>query len=83
MVALSLEMEEVLQQVKSWPAESRIALIRGVLETLSPGSQTPSAGLRGPSAKLVLGLWNVGDTAPTDAECEQILVKELSRKYAS
>ena len=83
MVALSLEMEEVLQQVKSWPTEIRIALIRRVLDTLSPGLQTPSPGSRGPSAQQVLGLWDVGDDAPTDAECEQILAEELVRKHAS
>ncbi len=83
MAALSPEVEEVVQQVKSWPAETRIALARRVLETLDAGSSISTAGFKGPPAQQVLGLWNPGSTAPTEAECDQILADELRSKHAS
>ena len=83
MVALSPEVEEVVQHVKSWPAETRIALARRVLETLDAGASISTAGFKGPPAQQVLGLWNPGGTAPTDEECDQILADELRSKHAS
>ena len=83
MVALSREVEDFLQQVQSWPAENRLALVRRVLETLEVKSTTASGVLKGPSSQQVLGLWNSGGTAPTDEECDQILAEELLRKHAS
>ena len=83
MVASNLEMESVFQQVKSWPAESRIALARRVLETLDADSSPTAVGLKGPSSEQVLGLWNPGMPAPTDTETDRILAEELQRKHAS
>jgi len=83
MVASNAEVESVLQQVKSWPAESRIALARRVLETVEVDSKSVTRELKGPSSEQVLGLWNPGIAAPTDEECAQILAEELRRKHAS
>ena len=83
MVALSPEVEEVVEQIKLWPAETRIALARRVLETLDTGSTISNAGFKGPPAEQVLGLWNPSGTAPTDEECDRILADELRRKHAS
>ncbi len=83
MVALSFEVEEVVEQIRSWPPETRIALARRVLETLDGGSSTAPAGFKGPPAQQVLGLWNPAGTAPTDDECDHILADELRRKHAS
>jgi hypothetical protein len=82
-MALSFEVEEVVKQIRSWPAETRIALARRVLETLDGGSNTVLAGFKGPPAQQVLGMWNPGGTAPTDDECDHILADELRRKHAS
>ena len=79
MASLSLEVEEVLRQVKSWSAETRIVLARRVLETLDVASTITNEGLKSPPAQQVLGLWNPVGTAPTDQECEQILAEELQR----
>ncbi len=83
MVASSLEVELVLQQVKTWPAESRIALARRVLETLSPDSSTAVGSVKGPASESVLGLWNPGTSTLSDDECDDILADELQRKHAS
>ena len=58
MVALSPEVEEVVEQIKLWPAENRIALARRVLETLDGALNLATAGFKGPPTQQVLGLWN-------------------------
>lgn len=84
MISLIDDLEKVVQQVKSWPAETRIALARRVLETLEISQEVATEGLRGPSTRQVIGLWNpAGGTAPTDQECEEILAEELIRKHSS
>ena len=83
MVTLSSEVEEVVDQIKSWPAQTRIALARRVLETLDADSGHSPAKLKGPPAQQVLGLWNPSGTALTDEECDAILAEELRRKHAS
>ena len=83
MVAMSLEVEQVLKQVKSWPVETRIVLARRLLETLDGGERSTPGELKGPPSQQVLGLWNPGGAAPTDEECAQILAEELRRKHAS
>ena len=83
-MALNSKVEEVVEQIKSWPMETRIALARRVLETLEVGSHASPAGCKGPSAQQVLGLWNPsGGAAPTDDQCDDILADELRRKHAS
>ncbi len=83
MVASNPEVESVLRQVKSWSAESRIALARRVLESVELESPNVTGGLKGKSSEQVLGMWSPGTSAPTDEECNQILADELSRKHAS
>lgn len=83
MVASNPEVESVLRQVKSWSAESRIALARRVLESIELESPNGTKGLKGKSSEQVLGMWSLGTAAPTDDECDQILADELSRKHAS
>lgn len=83
MVISRSEVDEVLLQVQSWPAQVRLLLARRVLETLSPGELNTSTELKGPPAQQVLGLWNLGGTAPTDEKCQEILVEELQRKHSA
>jgi hypothetical protein len=82
MVALNSEMEAVVEQVKSWPPETRIALARRVLETLEPRG-APSRTERGYSAEEVIARLKMPQPAPSDAECQQILEEELARKYGA
>lgn len=80
-VASNSEVESVLQLVKAWPAESRIALARRVLESIEQESST--SGLKGESSDRILGIWSTGEAAPSDEECDRILAEELERKHAS
>lgn len=81
MVASNSEVESVLQQVKAWPAESRIALARRVLESIE--QESLATGLKGESSDRVLGIWATDKAAPSDDECARILAEELERKHAS
>ena len=83
MVAMTLEVEQILTQVKSWPVETRIVLARRLLETLDAEATSTGGEFKGPPAQQVLGLWNPGGPAPSDEECAQILAEELRRKHAS
>ena len=83
MVAMGSSVEAVIAQVKLWPAESRIALARRVLETLEGERLSPSSGTKGPPSRNVLGLWSPGGMAATDEECDEIIAAELSRKRGS
>ena len=83
MVAPNAEVEAVVQQVKFWPAETRIALARRVLETLESGSAVSTGARKGPPASQVLGVWSPEGAVPTDEQCDQILVEELQKKYGA
>jgi hypothetical protein len=80
MVASNFQLEELVEQVKSWPAETRIILARRVLETLEEPPRKP-ARMR-PTVDEFRGMLRTDGMAPTDEECEAILVEELTRKYS-
>ena len=70
---------EVLNRVRLEPAETRLALIHRVLETLQRDLGTRPAEKR--SLKTLLGLLQPAGPTPSDEECERILEEELMRKY--
>ena len=80
-VASNSEVESVLQLVKAWPAESRIALARRVLESIE--QESLSTGLKGEPSDRILGIWSSGESAPSDEECDRILAEEFEGKHAS
>jgi hypothetical protein len=81
MVALKVEVEEVLKRVESWPAATRLVFARRVLETLD---HEPEEALkrRGAPVEEILGLLATGGPVPNDEECQRILEEELLKKYA-
>ena len=80
MVISDTEIDTVLKQVESWPAESRIKFVRRVMETLE---YSPARRSRGSTSAEVLGILNPsGATPPDDEECARILAEELERKYS-
>jgi hypothetical protein len=83
MVATNPQLEDVLQRVKTWPAEARLALAKKILETLEAESRPSSMPGRGVPVDHVLGLWSTTSPPPTDEECDRILAEELQRKHAS
>jgi hypothetical protein len=69
-------------QVKTWPAETRIALARRVLEAFE-AAQKPPRPERGYSAEEVISRLKMPQPAPNDAECQQILEEESARKHGA
>jgi hypothetical protein len=82
MVAIAARLEEVVEQVKSWPAEDRITLARRVLETLEAEPAKASTP-RGPALDQVLGLWQPTGPIPDDEECRQTVMDHRLQKYGS
>ena len=82
MVAPNIEMEELLKQVESWPAATRLKFARRLLESLE---RTPEAlqKRRGAPVEEVLGLLASGGPVPNDEECQRILEEELLKKYGT
>jgi hypothetical protein len=80
MVALNLEFEEVLWQVRSWPATARRDLARRLLESLEKSTEADGGESRGYPSHEVLGLLATSAGVPDDVECRRILEEELIRK---
>jgi hypothetical protein len=80
MVALNLEFEEVLRQVRSWPAAARRDLAQRLLESLENSAEADRGERRGYPSREVLGLLSSSAGRPDDAECRRILEEELIRK---
>jgi hypothetical protein len=70
----SPEVSEIVDRVRSWPRECRVALARRILETLeSPRVSTPARTM---SLNEVVGLLKTDAPPPDDEQCEQILAEE-------
>ena len=67
----------VLDTVREWPIENRLALVQDVLKTLQP---TPSHPRRDTLSKA-LGLLATSEPAPSDAHIEQWLDERRMEKY--
>jgi hypothetical protein len=72
-------MNEVWEQVRSWPSAPRITLARRILESLD----TTSGPVGRPRASLknLLGLLKTDAPPPTDEKCRSILEEELIAKH--
>jgi hypothetical protein len=53
-IAEATELTDVLDRVKTWPVESRIALVKQVLETLTTVTSGMSSVRRGRSAAEII-----------------------------
>jgi hypothetical protein len=77
--AESSEMVDVLNRVRDWPLDMRMALARRILETAErPAILEPPRTL---SLDQVIGILKTDAPAPTDDECERIIEEERMRKY--
>jgi hypothetical protein len=77
------ETAAILDRVRNWPAESRLALAQKILGTLG-GDLRPDVEPRpkGTLADLV-GLLKTDGPPPTDEEIAQMLHDERMRRYGS
>jgi hypothetical protein len=77
--AESSEMVDVLNRVKDWPPDMRMALARRLLDTAErPAILEPPRTL---SLDQVIGILKTDAPAPTDDECDRIIEEERMRKY--
>jgi hypothetical protein len=79
----SKEIAEVLSRIRSWPAATRVALARRILETLEspPVEQPPPPLPRGPSAAEIAAMFKTEKPAPDDATVKQWIDEHRMEKY--
>lgn len=70
------EVQEIVDRVRSWPADARIGLAEEILATVPERRRTRPTG----SLRNLLGLLRGAGSAPNDAECRRILEDELLRR---
>ncbi len=77
-----LQVADIIECVKTWPATMRVTLARRILETIdAPSVPEPVRRQRGPTAAEVAAMFKIDKPAPSDEECQRILEEELSEKY--
>ena len=69
--------QEIVDQIRDWPAEARRELAADILSTLRPSTSRGT----GKSLKSLLGLMRTVNRPPDDAEFRAILEDELIRKH--
>jgi hypothetical protein len=79
--AEATELTDVLDRVKTWPVENRIALVKQVLETLTPATSGRSSVPRGPSAAEIIEVFKSDRPPPDDATVRQWIDEYRMEKY--
>jgi hypothetical protein len=80
-IAEATDLTDVLDRVKTWPVESRIALVKRVLETLTPATSGPSSVRRGRSAAEIIETFESDRPPPDDATVRQWIDEHRMEKY--
>jgi hypothetical protein len=75
-VGTSAELQEIVDRVRLWPADSRLELARGILSTIRQSRVPPQSTLRD-----LLGLIPVTGSAPDDADCRALVEDALLEKH--
>jgi hypothetical protein len=74
---LNADVREIVDRVRSWPADARIELAQEILSTVPARDRPRPKG----SLQNLLGLLRGAGPPPDDAECRRILEAELLRKH--
>lgn len=75
------EIGEVVNKVRTWSTEKRLALTQQILQTLSRDLGRLSSPHK--TLKDLLGLLKSENLPLSDAECEKIIEEERVRKYTA
>ena len=75
----NVQYRTVVEQVKDWPADKRLALVQDILCTLKPNLVVP--GLQEETLDKALGLLASQQPAPTDETVQQWLRERRMEKY--
>jgi hypothetical protein len=78
------EYREILDRIAGWPPAARLALLRDVLDTLTPEvptvvRQAPRSGR--PTLEEVVGLLKTDELPPTDEQVKQWLEQRRIERY--
>ena len=79
--AEATELTDVLDRVKTWPVENRIALVKQVLQTLTPATSGRSSVPRGPTAAEIIEVFKSDRPPPDDATVRQWIHDHRMEKY--
>lgn len=79
------EIQQLVQQVQSWPVPMRVALARQILESVErePTGVSAASLPRGPSAAEVARRFGTDKPAPDDQTVRQWLEENRNSKYGS
>lgn len=79
------EIQQLVQQVQSWPAPMRVALARQILESIGrkPTGLSAASLPRGPSAAEVASSFATDKPAPDDHAVKKWLEEHRIAKYGS
>jgi hypothetical protein len=80
-IAEATELTDVLDRVKTWPVESRISLVKQVLETLTTVTSGPSSVRRGRSAADIIDTFKSDRPPPDDATVREWIDEYRMEKY--
>ena len=84
MTVSTIDYQGVLRKVYQWPAPTRVALIRDLLNTLTLAEDSPPSAVersRPRTLHRALGLLDVGGTAPSDTVIDEWLAEHRIEKY--
>jgi hypothetical protein len=77
-MAAQIDLDEVLRQVASWPAERRAWLAHALVESLERDARDSATK---PKLKKIIGVARGAGAPPTDEAVRQIINQERMRKY--
>ena len=77
-VPTTSEIQGILDQVRSWPRESRLSLAREVMATVEE-ADAPNPERK--TLKDLIGILKVDGPPPTDEDCKRILDEERMARY--
>jgi hypothetical protein len=75
------ELTDVLNRVKTWPVARRIALVKQVMETLTPATSGRSSVPRGPSAAEIIEAFKSDRPPPDDETVRKWIDEYRMEKY--
>ncbi|MGD0897731.1 MAG: hypothetical protein ABR915_07825 [Thermoguttaceae bacterium] len=73
------ELADVWGRVREWPEPVRLALASKILQSMEEGRVQPAQPR---SLTDLIGLWDSGQSPPTDSELDRILEEERLKKHA-
>jgi len=80
----TIDYEDILKVVRSWPFSERLTLVQDILSTLAPELEKPGgpSSVKRNTLKEALGLLAINQPAPSDQDIEKWLNEYRVDKYS-